>query len=231
MWIKNRAKSCLSLGVLLICLLVNSNSSKALNQRGEKNVLRIGAYADFGIINPIFNTSGAAADIDEVIFNRLINVDEKGNIVLELAEKWDISADGKIHTLKLREDVRFHDGVHLTAEDAKFTYELVKSPIYRSPLHYEAIDIQAIELLDPWTIRIFLKEAHPRFLRILTRGILPKHLYESGDPISNSSNYAPIGSGPFVFKEWKVEEGEVWLEANANYWDKPPLVPTRSSMT
>ncbi|MDD4940105.1 MAG: ABC transporter substrate-binding protein [Candidatus Omnitrophica bacterium] len=160
--------------------------------------------------------------LQDLIFNRLVRLNSEGEIDPDLAESWDISADGLIYTFHLRKGVRFHDGVECTADDVKFTYDKIIDPGTDSPFRqiFElAGDFQAD---DKYTFRIILKKPSASFIYRLTREVVPKHILERGSLKNNAFNFHPIGTGPFKFKELKDEQ--IALEYNVDYYEGRPYL-------
>ncbi|MCD4780168.1 MAG: ABC transporter substrate-binding protein [Candidatus Omnitrophica bacterium] len=171
------------------------------------------------IINPILTQHSVSVILIGLIFDSLIRVDESGNVVPGLAYKWDISDDGLDYIFYLREDVYFHDGVPLTAEDVKFTYDLHRSkniPSFRY-VSYDAV--QDIVVLDKLTIKVSLKKKNIFFLRRLLSSIVPKHVYEGKNLAEADFNYAPVGSGIYKFHSWNKTTNQIELVVNEHYFD------------
>ena len=142
-------------------------------------------------------------------------------IVPELAEGWEISADKKTYTFKMREGVKFHDGTPFGAEDVVATYKRILEPpanivsVYKQNL--DAVD--KVELVDKMTMRFVLKYPWQPFLAALTGVNMViysrKHLEENN---YDMRKVTPPGTGAFIHKEYRT--GEVWLfERNPNYWN------------
>ncbi len=143
----------------------------------------------------------------------------------QLATKWDIAPDGLTYTFALRPGVKWHDGQDFTAADVAFSILLLKRlhPRGRSTF----ANVTAVDAPDPLTAIIRLAKPAPYLIKALVGAetpILPKHLYDQGDPVQNPANNAPIGTGPFRFKEWSRGSYAIY-ERNQTYWDpgKPYL--------
>jgi len=144
-----------------------------------------------------------------------------------LAEKWDISADGLTYTFKLRPNVKWHDGQPFTSADVSYTILEVLKKVH--PRGRTALaKITTVETPDPLTAIIKLSKPAPPMLTALASSyespMMPKHLFAGSDPASNPYISKPVGTGPFVFKEWKKGDF-ILLEKNPNYWQagKPLL--------
>ena len=144
-----------------------------------------------------------------------------------LAESWDISADKKTYTFKLRQGVKWHDGKPFTAEDVKFSVEKIIRPYHSRGRVYFG-DVAELETPDPYTVVFKLKAPVPFFMNVFQPGeapIMPKHAFDGIDMGTAASvrgakiMQEPIGTGPFRFKEWR-KGSYIILERNADYWNK-----------
>lgn len=137
----------------------------------------------------------------------------------------------------LRPGIRFHDGHELDAEDVKFTYQAIINPRNLSPRIPDYEPVKSVTVLDPLTIKITYKRLYSPALGTWGMGILPAHRLNSEalaaearaagkDPAAftirqSQFNREPIGSGPFVFKEWKSDR-YIRLARFDQYWEGPP---------
>ncbi len=173
--------------------------------------------------------SGTVANIgaQSPMYDYLIRRDPRDGqtIIPDLAQRWEISPDGKKYTFHLRHGVKFHDGADFTAEDVKATYDRIVSPptgvvIPRTPLFSAVSDIV---VLDPHRIEFRLKEARPRafMLGSFASGwniiVRKKTLEENGGNLRQVMAYP--GTGPF--RHVSRRDKEVWImERNPSYWNK-----------
>ncbi|MFX0199657.1 MAG: ABC transporter substrate-binding protein, partial [Candidatus Hodarchaeota archaeon] len=140
----------------------------------------------------------------------------------ELAKSWDISSDGLVYRFHLREGVKWHDGKPFTSADVKFTIEKMVIPYH--PLGKRVwANLESITTPDPHTVIITLIKSFPPLIQMLGLGygfggIMPKHLFEGTDFFKNPYSFKPVGTGPFVFKEWK-RGSHIIFERNRNYWE------------
>ena len=144
-----------------------------------------------------------------------------------LAQAWDISPDGLTYTFKLRPNVKWHDGQPFTSADVSYTIlEVLKKVHPRGRSAFAKVT--AVETPDPLTAVIKLSQPAPPMLTALASSyespMVPKHLFAGTDPSANPYISKPVGTGPFVFKEWKKGD-YILLEKNADYWQagKPSL--------
>ena len=182
-------------------------------------------------INPIYPSCDVDRDITELIFSGLMKYNEKGEIVFDLARDYTPSEDGKTVEVFLKENVLWHDGEPLTAEDIVFTIETIQDPDSRSPLMANWLGVRVEEISD-FKIRFKLESPSSVFLENLTLQILPKHLWEEILPASFPFavyNLKPIGSGPFKFQSLEQEKSDkelrtisLHLVKNKDYYGKIP---------
>jgi peptide/nickel transport system substrate-binding protein len=155
------------------------------------------------------------------LFSQLVRTDTKGNVSGDLAESWDMSPDGLTYTFKIRKNVKWHDGKPLTAEDVR--YALAEINMKYNPVAstgFAAVD--KFEAPDDYTLVVRMKHPFPAFFpwSLTNQWIYPKHLYQGTDPRQNEHNYKnPVGTGPFILKEW-VRGSHMVMERNPNYYMK-----------
>lgn len=178
--------------------------------------LRVAVPAEPPQLDP---TTNAAAAIDQIvnhnIYEGLVVIDSKGNIVPGLAESWDISDDGLVYTFYLRKGVKFHDGHELTAADVIYTFERNRNPETGVPHPEYYATIESIEALDDYTVQFTLSKVTVQFLATLGLGdsvVLPNG---AGEELKNQPN----GTGPFKFVEW-VAGDHITLERFEDYWQR-----------
>src|SRR5262249_28008289 len=149
---------------------------------------------------------------------KLFDIDEKLNIVPQLALSHETSADGKAVTIKLRPGVKFHDGEKLDAEAARFSLDrhLTMAGSFRKP---ELAAVDRVEVLDPLTIKLVLKSPFSPLIAQLTdrAGMMvsPKAAKEAGDKFG----LKPACAGPYKFVE-RVQQDRIVGEKFADYWNK-----------
>lgn len=163
--------------------------------------------------------TGSAITIGPKIVEGLLTYDLDFNPQPQLATEWSVSADGLHYKFKLREGVKWHDGRDFTAEDAAFSILTAKAVHPRGRGTYA--NVTAANVLGTHEFEIVLSKPAPYLLKALAAletPILPKHLFDGTDVPANPVLNAPVGTGPFIFKEW-VRGSHVLLERNPDYWD------------
>lgn len=178
-------------------------------------------------------------DIIRNVFEGLVAWDAANRLAPALAEKWDVSPDGKVYTFHLRKGVKFHNGRLLTADDVQFSLERACDPQRNSPtsLNYlgdivgvkqklagKAESISGIKVLDPSTVQITVDRARPYFLGKLTYPcafVVCKEAVQGANEISSMKEM--VGTGPFM-AEGLVPEQQLSLQAFAGYWGGKPKI-------
>jgi len=167
-----------------------------------------------------FNTSaGTAITASSKVLEGLLRYDETLTPQPGLAVSWEAAADGLSYTFKLREGVKWHDGQPFTAQDVAFSLETNKRYHPRGGSTFA--NLARVETPDDHTAIVKLAKPAPYLIRAFAGSetpILPKHLYASGDPLSNPHNNAPVGTGPYRFKQWQ-RGSFIEYERNPDYWD------------
>lgn len=138
------------------------------------------------------------------IMNPLVHVDHLGNFVGVLAESFESTPDGMTYTFKLHQDVRFHDGSELTAEDVKYTFDYYNQP--GQVIASRFLGMGSVEAVDRYTVQVNMSEVNAAFIaRAGTVPIVPAayHAEVGGDDIFRTR---PIGTGAFRLREWRPAE-------------------------
>ncbi|MER9460029.1 ABC transporter substrate-binding protein [Mesorhizobium sp. M0387] len=165
-------------------------------------------------------TAGAAAAIDEVlyanVFEGLTRIGPNGEVLPDLAESWAISDDGKVYTFKLHTGVKFHDGSDFDAGDVKFSLDRARADnsVNAQKALFAAID--TVEVVDPTTVKVTLKNPQGSFLYNLGWGDAVIVAPESAD----TNKEKPIGTGPFKFQSW-AKGSSITLVKSDTYWGAP----------
>ena len=182
------------------------------------------------MINPLYAVKDADRDISRLVFSGLFTYDGAGVLQPDLAERYEVSADGKVYTVIMRNAAVWHDGVPLTADDVVFTVKRIQNVQYKSPFRLNWQGVEA-EKVDDHTARFTLRTAYAPFIENLTQGIIPKHLWEHTDPsaaLLHSLNLNPVGSGPYIVKRFKSDGAGslLWytLSRNANFHREGPYL-------
>ena len=165
-------------------------------------------------------TAGAAAAIDEVvydnIFEGLTKIGAHGEVLPALAESWSVSEDGKVYTFKLHTGVKFHDGTDFNADDVKFSLDRARAENSTNAQKGLFAQIDTVEVVDPATVKITLKNPQGSFLYNLGWGDAVIVAPESAE----TNKDKPIGTGPFKFDHWN-KGSEITIVKADGYWGDP----------
>ena len=182
-----------------------------------------GSIGDASNLIPILSTDSTSHGIASMIFNGLVKYDKNLNIVGDLAESWDISEDGLTITFHLRKGVKWHDGHPFTADDVLFTYRITIDP--KTPTAYSGdfLKVKKAEVLDPHTFRVIYDKPFAPALTSWSASILPRHLLDGKDITKTPLSRHPIGTGPYMFREWKTGQ-KIVLISNPDYFEGRPYI-------
>lgn len=216
--------------LVLVMMLPQAGASSKEDGRPQGGALNYGEYGRPATLDPITSNDMIALRVCELIFNGLVGIDEKQEIVDDLAQRWDISEDGRMYTFYLRQDVTWHaqEGeapVKFTADDVIFTYNVMMHSQTITPLkvRYEFID--TVAKIDDYTVQFTLKRPILNALARFSFKIIPKHGLQNSEFITREDPFVqhPIGTGPYMLKNITAER-EVILVANENYFKGRPNI-------
>ena len=163
------------------------------------------------------------------MFDTLTWKDERG-VIPWLADSWSKSYDAKTWTFYLHRGVKWSDGEPFTADDVKFTFDYVKEHPQK---WYGAAEVDHVEVLDPYTVRIHLKESRPAFIEDVAGSavMIPEHIWKDVDePNKFKGDEAVTGTGPLRLVEYVSEQGYYEYEANTKCFKGNPLIDRFISM-
>ena len=196
---------------LAAALLLSGSAAMA------QTTLRIGLAEDPDVLDPTLARTYVGRIVFASLCDKLFDIDDKLNIVPQLALSSDISEDGKTVVLKLRSGVKFHDGALMDAQAVKASLERHMSlpGSFRKP---ELAAVDKVEVIDPSSVRLVLKNPFSPLLAQLAdrAGMImsPKAIAEAGDKFG----LKPVCAGPFKFVE-RVQQDRIVLEKFADYWN------------
>jgi peptide/nickel transport system substrate-binding protein len=178
-------------------------------------------------LNPVLSSDLYAMQTEAFIFDALIAPDAKtGDPIGKLATRWEISEDGLRYDFFIRENAKFHDGQPVTAEDVKFSFDIIKDPkVDAAHLANYYAGLDKVEVLGKHHVRVHMKDRYYRNLIVLgTASIMPKHIYGVGNFNENPANRQPVGSGPYKMTRWdtgraiELDRFEDWWGNEDPYW-------------
>jgi peptide/nickel transport system substrate-binding protein len=195
--------------------LVGCGGGGAPQSNTPPDTLYVALEAEPPELDPNLSSAYVDRQVMASLYDKLVDIDENGEIVPMLAKSYDVSDDGKVYTFHLRDGIKFHDGTEFNAEAAKYNLERYQEE--DSVRSTEVEPIESVEAVDEYTVRVTLSEPFAPFLAVLTdrAGIMasPKAIEENNGRISKD----PVGTGPFKFVE-RVRGDHITVEKNPDYW-------------
>lgn len=187
--------------------------------------LRIGIPQEPADLNAIMISDLYSEALAGNIYDTLVSLKEDSSDPQPLlAESWEISDDGLTYTFSLREDVVFHNGDRLTAEDVQYTYQQILDPDNASPSAEFFQQIDEVIVDDEYTVRFELESPYAALILAMgnpSTGIIPKdHAEEVG---MDALDREPVGTGPYRFVEL-VPDDRIVLERNSDYFLTEPAL-------
>lgn len=179
------------------------------------------------IVNPLFATfNDVDKDLAALIYSGLTRLGPDGTVLPDLAAGWDVGADARSYTFRLRRGITWQDGAPFSADDVIFTCDALRDPDFRGEpslgLFWQQVTCTK---LDDFTIRFELPQPLAPFPAYATIGILPKHKLEgltAEGLFLSPFNERPIGTGPFVLTYMDTQRAV--LKSNPAYLGGEPFI-------
>ena len=188
-------------------LMASCGGAKESNDGGKDNAktaerpLTVAMATEIDSLDPFNATAGDTKTVMDQIFDGLLDVDEDGNLVPDLAESYEISEDGLTYTFKLKEGVKFHDGSDFSADDVYYTYDKLSGLSSGEPMSSKFSVIKEMEVISPTEIKMTLDAINNSFIYLQNQPIVKKD-YEDNQT-------KPLGTGPYKFVSYTPGEGMV----------------------
>ncbi|GKU78918.1 nickel ABC transporter substrate-binding protein [Paenibacillus sp. L3-i20] len=226
----NQKKKTMQLILLIIALTVvilgcskQDNAQSGNAQSNKEKAITVSWMRDLGTSNPhayypsqLFSQS--------MLFEPLVTYGEGGEIKPFLAESWEISEDGKQYTFKLRKDVKYSDGSTFNAASVKKNFDAILLNKKTHSWIGIAKVLEQTDVIDEYSVKITLSQPYYPTLQDLSTVRPYRFLADAGFPDDGDtlkSIKAPIGTGPWILKEYKQDEFAVFVK-NPNYWGEKP---------
>ncbi len=186
--------------------------------------LTIGTLNEPASLNPLRLSFTASTDIHEKLFMSLHHFDQGMNIVAGLARSWKFSEDFKEVTYVLRKDVKWSDGQPVTAEDVKFSFDMMRDPQIKYARSGGLQFVEKVEVVGPLAVKFFFNRVYSDELFDTGIMVLPKHILEKLSA-ANSTEFdaTPVGDGPYRVEEW-VRGDRLVLAANPDFYKGKPAL-------
>ncbi|WP_394138906.1 nickel ABC transporter substrate-binding protein [Cytobacillus oceanisediminis] len=229
---KNKKRFLLmSVMVLIFSMaLLGCSSESVENEQSESNtesdnMLTFAWPRDIGEVNPhIYNPSQLFAQ--SMVYEPLVSYQDGGELKPHLAESWEISEDGKEYLFHIRQDVKFTDGTSFNAEIVKKNFDAILANVDLHSWLGFISKIDQTEVIDEYTFKLTLTESYYPTIQELAVVRPVRFLGEAGFPQDGDTSKGiekPVGTGPWVLDEYKVDEFAVF-KRNEDYWGELPTI-------
>jgi peptide/nickel transport system substrate-binding protein len=182
-------------------------------------ILVVGATDEAASLDPHWQNALARSQRTQIIYSYLVQADNDLRIQPDLAEKWEISPDGKTYTFMLRKGVKFHNGRELVADDVKYSIERIRDPNKASQGKALMAGIDGVETPDNYTVRVTVKEQDSGLLAAFASNWGAIVAKEDVDKNGGTLDKADGGSGPYMIEEW-IPNQALRLKRFPDYYDK-----------
>jgi peptide/nickel transport system substrate-binding protein len=216
--------------MVFVVMLPWAKAKRKSDGNPDGGKLNYGEYGRAATLDPITSNDMISLRISELIFNGLVGIDEKQEIVPELAERVEVSDDGLKYTFYLRNDVTWHpkegeEPKPFTAEDVIFTYNVMMHPKTITSLKVRFEFIESATKIDDYTVEFTLKRPILNALAKFSFKIIPKHGPENQEFLAREDPFVhnPIGTGPYKLRNITGDH-EVILVANDDYFQGRPHI-------
>lgn len=213
-----------------VLILSNLNNLFLIDVPAHGGNIIEGVVGSPRFINPILSNSDTDRDLTILVYSGLMKATPTGKLIEDLAESYTISENGLVYDFILKDDVSFHDGTSVTADDIIFTVQKAQDASLKSSKRasWDGVEVKKI---DNKHVRFTLRQPYAPFLENTTLGILPKHIWAKIDTEQFSFskfNNEPIGSGPYKIKKIKYNSDRTpesyILESFNNYALGKPFI-------
>lgn len=201
--------------VLLFTLLIGITlyQTRALGQNylvptpASGGIYTEGILGTFTNASPLYAASSVDNSVERLVFSGLFKYNQQNKLVGDLAQSYKVDKRGTIYTVNLKDNLKWHDGMPLTADDVVFTYQSIQNPDAKSPLagSWQGIKVKKI---DAKTVQFTLPSILSAFPYSMTNGIVPKHILDGVPPAQLRSlafnTSRPVGSGPYKWEAIEV---------------------------
>ncbi|MFC2021492.1 peptide ABC transporter substrate-binding protein [Chloroflexota bacterium] len=216
--------------VLLLSLL--SGCQLLQIEEGHSKVLNLYG-TDPHTLDPAISGDATSHQYIMQLFSGLVSLDDNLEPTPDIAEDWQVSDDGRTYTFYLRQDVMFHDGREVKAEDFKYSWERAANPAtgsltaasyigdivgVREVMAGKSEEISGVKVVSDYTLQVTIDAPKSYFLSKLT---YPTAYVVDSNNVQSGSNWwhNPIGTGPFKLREWE-EGNQLVLDKNDQYYDR-----------
>lgn len=205
-------------------ILVMASACGAPQDRRDARTLVAAIPSDPGHLNPAITTNGGVHLASSLLYNGLLTLHEDLTTSPDLAERWEVLDGGARYRFTLRRGVRWHDGAPFTAADVKFTFDSLLLRFHARTRASLGSVLVAVDAPDDSTVEFRLRRPYAPLLQqldVVEAPILPRHVFQGGDPLKHPANRQPVGTGPYRFVEYRADR-EIRFAVNRDYHRPSP---------
>ncbi|MDD2717238.1 MAG: ABC transporter substrate-binding protein [Candidatus Wallbacteria bacterium] len=171
-------------------------------------------------LDPALVDDEYSMQITSLIYNALLKTDQNDRLCGDLAAAWEVSADKKSISFRLRPNIRCHDGSSFTAEDVRYFYSRVMN---RNPEHMTVSmqNLETVEAVSDMTVTLHFRKSSPEMYDVAMLGIVPRSSFSMEG--SREVLSEPRGTGPFMLRKW-VQGDFILLESFNDYFNGRPFL-------
>ena len=202
---------------MMLLFVVSGGQGDAVAAALAEKTLTIGVDQEAVGLDPHIVTAFSSMRRIDLLYNRLVRLDENLAIVPDLAESWEIP-DNLTYVFHLRQGVMFHNGREMTADDVQYSLERIMDPKTASPGSSYLSLVESVDVVDTYTVQLTLSAPLASLLNALTSNnlsIVPKEEVEANGNLQKIA----VGTGPFMLEEW-VADNSMTLVKNPNYFEE-----------
>ncbi len=226
--VRSRTKPVLTLLAGTLVMMAVVTGALGAPPAGSTRPVVIVQGTDVPTLDPQFAESGHFGNIQHAMFDFLLSYNKNIEIVPDAAESYRLLPDRVTWQFKLRRGIRFWNGEPLDAKAVKFTFDRIANQDLRrqglNDPYIDRVDLARVDVVDDLTVNFVLKKPNILFLVYTTFNPILAPGYYSKVTVQEAA-IRPMGSGPWMFKEWKKDD-HITLVANPNYWRGRPQIDT-----
>ena len=220
----NRFLLPLFFGILSVLLFTTCSEKQEID---DSKIFRLNRYDNISSLDPTFSRTQANNWVCNLMYNSLVKLNDRLQIVPDIAKSWTISEDGKTYTFTLRKDVYFHknavfgkDSTRIVnANDFEYSFQRLTDPAVGGAGSWVLNNVSDFKALNDSVFQMNLTEPFPPFLGLLSMkycSVVPKEIFQKGQ---EEFRKTPIGTGPFQFQLWE-DNVKLVLRKNPLYFEK-----------
>jgi len=217
--------SCSASVLTIGCGAVRSNAGFYMLP-DQTDTLTLYDIADPPTLDPARSWGFLDGRLTGLIFSNLIRFDHQAKITPDLASQWNVSKDGLCYRFNLNPAAKFSNGRPVTANDVRYSLERVRDPKVASPSGWVVERVSQINVINEHAIELQLKEPFAPFINLLAMpaaSIVPKEEITRCEQQEIPFGEHPVGSGPWLLKEWRHDQ-HILFERNKAYWSQKPKI-------